>query len=138
MSTRTLRCTLSAGGTLPAELPLEPRDLTPWIDRWTFERGGKRWRVAVLVLGPEQQQPLPWTVPSGWRIRALGWGQPTPGDQQRASLSVQGSGLAAPTVRYRRELETIDPREWIESLGDAERWPEGTEFEVVIEEVPTP
>lgn len=34
--------------------------------------------------------------------------------------------------------EPIDSREWIESLGDEQRWPEGTRFEVVVEEVRSP
>ncbi|HEU5276853.1 MAG TPA: hypothetical protein VFU97_24565 [Xanthobacteraceae bacterium] len=121
--TRTIRCTLSEGGTVPAELPTEQRERTPWIDRWTFERGGKRYRVAVIPLGPWRDQELPWTVaPGGVRIQAV------------KTISLREGGG---TVRLREELPPIDPREWIESLGDAERWPAGTEFEVVIEEVTT-
>ena len=30
---------------------------------------------------------------------------------------------------------TIDARTWIETVGDLARWPEGTRFELVVEEV---
>jgi len=36
----------------PAEMPelsTEPMPKTPWLSRWEFERGGKHWRVAVIV-----------------------------------------------------------------------------------------
>lgn len=47
-----------------------------------------------------------------------------PGDEN-------GEGLRA----FIRAEGPIDSREWIESLGDEQRWPEGTRFEVVVEEV---
>lgn len=36
-----------------------------------------------------------------------------------------------------RRPELLDAREWIESIHDAERWPAGTVFEVVVEEPAT-
>jgi len=83
---------------------------TPWINRWEFERGGKRWRVAVQVWGSLERA-------------------------HKAAVPIEEGSLGYDVVDYHRLVETVDAREWIESMGDRERWPDGTKFRVVIEDV---
>lgn len=130
--TRALTCRLTESGAALPALPLDQRERTPWIDRWTFERGGKRWRVAVIPKPPiAVQHKLEIKQSPGVIVAEL----------PESVALVAGQSLSVSWSPQQREAflevghEPIDPREWIESLGDAERWPEGTEFEVVVEEV---
>lgn len=39
---------------------------------------------------------------------------------------------------YKRMPELVDAREWVETMHDEERWPNGTVFEIVVGPKPEP
>ena len=89
---------------------------------------------ADLPIGDRSERLTPWL--SRWEFDRGGKRRRVA--VQRIEYAARERGAEWTTEAVASVAETFDAREFIETLGDPERWPAGTEFRIVVEEVVTP